>query len=217
MNHYSVLNGEKIEREHLNEFLQRENNLLDNLIQIYKQFIKLDTTNEGHAQLNKKLCVVESLKLYVEHLVMFHKFDLLIPPSLNSLENSFSSKENSNSADQPLANSKSYLNEIQIDFKLIQNRWTKRREEQLEFYKSNKDTYYSKDENAQEKNFPFTYMIDCILEDCKMYANVSKFFINSQIAAAATSSPNQNAFKDEEFEDLFNTNIYPPKSIYVWV
>ena len=76
-------NNDRVNREHLDEFLQRENNLIENLIQIYKQFIKLHASSEGHIQLNKKLCIIESFKCYVEHLMLFNKFDFILPPSMN--------------------------------------------------------------------------------------------------------------------------------------
>ena len=76
--------SDEIEHEHLSEFLQRQNNQLDNLIQIYKQFIKLNSSHQGQIELNKKLCIIECLKCYVEHLNLFHKYELLLSSRIDT-------------------------------------------------------------------------------------------------------------------------------------
>lgn len=190
-------NSERIERDYLDEFLQRENNLIENLIQIYKQFIRLHTTSEGHIQLNKKLCIIESLKLYIEHLALFNKYDFILPPSIN-LNDSMASQQNSN------GNMKNYFSEIQVSLKIISNRWVKRRQEQYDEYKQNIDIK----ENV-ERNFPFTYMIDCIVEECKLYAATSKFLTKT----LRQEKQHDPKVLQEECESLFESNSYPPKSI----
>lgn len=153
--------SQEIKRDHLTEFLQRENNQLENLIQIYKQFIKLNSSHEGHIELNKKLCLIECLKCFVEHLVLFHKFELLIPPETCS----------SKSDDPTARGNKNYLAEMKINFKLIRNRWVKRRQEQMDRTDPNIETSMS----VNQKKYPFTYMIDCLIEECKLNSIVSKF------------------------------------------
>jgi hypothetical protein len=183
----------------LDEFLQRENNLVENLIQIYKQFIRLHTTSEGHIQLNKKLCIIESLKLYIEHLALFNKFDFILPPAINLNESNCALQSSNNT------NMKNYFNEIQISLKIISNRWIKRRQEQNAEYKHNLDAA----ENA-ERNFPFTYMIDCIVEECELFAATSKFLIKK----LNHKKQNENKIPLEECDsNLFESNSYPPKSI----
>lgn len=173
--HHTYQYGEEIEHEHLAEFLQRQNNLLDNLIQIYKQFIKLNSTAQGQAELNKKLCIIECTKCYVEHLNFFHKYELLLPPELTL---------NSDSNKAPRF--RNLVREMDVNFIVITNRWKKRREEQL-------------DQVCKEENkYPFTFMVDCLIEECRLNSNVTKFL-----------SGNNNS-KDEEIK-LF----YPPKSFNV--
>ena len=74
--------------EHLCELLQCKNKQLENLIQIYKQFTKLNSSHQGHIKLNMKLCLIESLKCYVEHLILFDKFELLMPPEHDAVKKS---------------------------------------------------------------------------------------------------------------------------------
>lgn len=186
--HFSrcLYSNDLIERENLSEFLNRENNILDNLIQIFKQFLKLDTTPDGYTQLNKKLCVIESLKCYVEHLILFNKFELLLPPSLNTTEADLN--------DSSIL-IKNYINEMEVNFKVIQNRWSTRRQDQLN--------------SKQASKYPFTYMIDCLVEECKLYANTSKLFVKKE--------KKHVKFSDEQPIELTfsNSQIYPPKSILV--
>lgn len=165
-----------INAEQLSTFLARQNSLLDSLIQIYKQFLKMNasTSREGIAQLNKKLCIVESIKFYVEHLILFHKFDMLIaPPSPSASQQQ---QEATSTTSTP-----NYLSDMQINFKIIENRWAKRRQEQVEL--ENAITSSSSSEHANESAdrnndlvYPFTYMIDCLFEECRSYANVASFF-----------------------------------------
>ena len=169
--------GEEIEHEHLTELLHRQNNLLDNLIQIFKQFIKLNSSAQGQIELNKKLCIIECAKCYVEHLNFFHKYELLLPPELTL--NTDSSK---------LPRHRNLVREMDVNFKIIVKRWTKRREEQLD------QTY------KDDSKYPFTFMIDCLIEECKLNSNVTKF-----LAGKIDS-------KDEEIK-----SFYPPKSFNVSV
>lgn len=178
-NHFSQNPIDLIEKDNLSEFLNRENNILDNLIQIFKQFLKLNSTNEGYEQLNKKLCVVESIKCYVEHLILFNKYELLLAPFVNSHEADLNDSS---------CLFKNYINEIQGNFKIIQNRCAKRRQEQ-----------------SKEK-YPFTYMIDCLIEECRPFANVSKFFLKN--------SKKQVKFSDQSSDENL---IYPPKTILVFL
>ncbi|CAF1033811.1 unnamed protein product [Brachionus calyciflorus] len=183
-NHFArCLHGnDLIEKENLTEFLNRENNLLDNLIQIFKQFLKLDTTQDGYAQLNKKLCIIESIKCYVEHLALFNKFELLLPPSLTSQDTSLN--------DSCLF--RNYINEMEVNFKLIQSRWTTRHQEQQSNIKT-------------DKKYPFTYIIDCLIEECKSFANTSKLFVKPVHKKVK--------FSDEKQEPIINQFVYPPKSL----
>ncbi len=178
----------------MNELLLRENNLLENLIQIYKHFIKLDTTNEGHVQLKKKLCIVESLKLYVEHLTLFHKYDLLIMPPSNLNESIALAASDPQYV--PVTN-KNYTKEMIINFKVIQNRWLERRKEQLEH---KKNSTAAKNLTDIEKRYPFTYLIDCLMEECLLYANTSKYFTS-------------NISVIKENEEAAYANIYPPQTL----
>lgn len=189
LNH-NFYSHEIVERDDLSEFLQRQNNLLENLVQIYKHFEKLDTTNEGYAELKKKLCIIESLKCYVEHLILFDKFGLILPvsPSLD---------ENPN--ENVLNNC--YINEMQINFKIIENRWVKRRQEQLEYLKS------INSEQEQQQKYPFTYIIDCFIEECKLFANTSNLFAKSKAKTV------KFADESDEINDFKSSNVYPPKSI----
>lgn len=152
--------------EDLVEFLQRQNNQLENLIQIYKQFLKLNSSHEGHIELNKKLCLIECLKCYVEHLVLFHKFELLIPPESGTATN-----DDSQSAS--VKSNKNFMNEMKVSFKLIHNRWSKRRQQQW-------DRLNGLDSglDVNQRKYPFTYMIDCLIEECKLNSLISKFLGN---------------------------------------
>ena len=117
-NNHSLNHGQQFKHEYLSEYLQRQNNQLENLIQIYKQFIKLNSSHQGHVELNKKLCLIECLKCYVEHLILFHKFELLATPEVASC------------TIEPAASTrtmKNYMAEMNVNFKLIENRWVKRR------------------------------------------------------------------------------------------
>ena len=149
----------------------------------------MSTTSDGHAELNKKLCAIESLKCYIEHLSLFHKFGLLLPPpppaTMCSLadENLAESREHetteAGSSRLPVRNNNAnFLNEMSVNLKSINARWTRRRQ----------DSQVA--QIGEQTTYPFTYMIDCIIEECKMYANTSKFFVQA----------NENA-------------VYPPKSI----
>lgn len=162
-----------IDSDQLTVFLTRQNSLLESLIQIYKQFLKMDasTSREGQAQLNKKLCVVESIKFYVEHLILFHKFNMFMAPS------PMSSKSSEEEKDVVPTN---YLSEMQINFKIIENRWMKRRQEQIEQINSlggGASTTNTDDKSDDSDiNYPFTFLIDCLFEECRGYANVAPFF-----------------------------------------
>lgn len=172
--------NEDIEHEHLSEFFQRQNNLLDNLIQIYKQFIKLNASHQGQIELNKKLCLIECLKCYVEHLNLFHKFELLVPPELNL---------NSNDSSRALRQ-RNLVKETDVNFKIIANRWIKRREDQLDF---ERNTCY-----VDDQKYPFTFMLDCLIEECKQNCLMAKFLTGKDII---------------QVEKL--KNYYPPKSFHV--
>lgn len=204
---YFPSSNRTLDRDDLAEFLQRENNLLDNLIQIYKQFIKLDTTSDGYAQLNKKLCLIESLKCYVEHLILFNKFDLLLAPKIQlppADETVPSSGPADNDAELPKPNTiKNYTKEMEINFKIIQNRWLKRRQEAAEQQGQISST------NGADILYPFTYMIDCLVEECKSYANVSKLFNRVKSKVKFSDECDPNAY------DEAGSNVYPPKSINV--
>jgi hypothetical protein len=171
--------SEEIEHEHLSEFLQRQNNLLDSLIQIYKQFIKLNSTNQGQIELNKKLCIIECTKCYVEHLNLFHKYEMLLPPEIVL-----------NTDLNKVPRNRNIVKEMDVNFKIIANRWIKRREEQ--FSQANND----------ENRYPFTFMIDCLIEECKLNSNVSKFL--------KIQSDSKNKTDEDEI-----INFYPPRSFNV--
>lgn len=151
--------GQQIKHDDLCELLQRQNNQLENIIQIYKQFIKLNSSQQGHIELNKKLCLIECLKCYVEHLMLFNKFEMLIPPEVTSLNND-------ETVTRPMKN---YMTEMKINFKLIGIRWAKRREEQLARLNKNLDM------EPNQRKYPFTYIIDCLIEECKQNSVVAKF------------------------------------------
>ena len=148
--------SDEIEHEHLSEFLQRQNNQLDNLIQIYKQFIKLNSSHQGQIELNKKLCIIECLKCYIEHLNLFHKYELLLPPELTL---------NCNNDVNKMPRNRNLVKEMDVNFKIITNRWFKRRQEQSE--------------SEEENKYPFTFMIDCLIEECKLNSNVTKFLLKN--------------------------------------
>ena len=152
-----------IDAEQLSTFLARQNSLLDSLIQIYKQFLKMNasTSREGIAQLNKKLCIVESIKFYVEHLILFHKFDMLLAPP---------SPPASQQQQQDVISTPNYLSDMQINFKIIENRWAKRRQEQVELENAITSNSSHSSETADDSSdivYPFTYMIDCLFEECR--------------------------------------------------
>ena len=183
--------GQEIEPEHLTEFLQRQNNLLESLVRIFKQFIQLNSSQKGRIELNKKLCIVECLKSYVEHLILFHKFELLLPPKLNivaesELEDKMPTATNKN---------KNYLSEMEVNFKIIKNRWLNRRKSQM-----NNCAMLDKTDEIDRK-YPFTYMIDCLIEECKLNSKIAKFL--SQI---------KKSFFESDSE---TKNVYPPVSINV--
>jgi hypothetical protein len=199
---YNYLNhlyqyGQEIHAEHLHELFQRHNNLLESMIQIYKQFLKMNTTQEGFAELNKKLCVIECLKCYTEHLSLFHKFDLLLPPSFGSSSSSTSNSMPQSSSDNLAVKSKNYIREMSINFSLITKRWQKRRQELVEL---NEAAASLGSNNSNDQKYPFTYMIDCIIEESKQYANTAKFFTH---------------LKNNKNADLGTNENYPPKSLYV--
>lgn len=168
INDYAQYGQSEIQSEHLHELFQRQHNLLDSLIQIYKQFIKLDTTSEGRAELNKKLCVIESLKCYIEHLSLFHKYDLLIPPPLRSR---FVDNEHKR---------QNYIKEMNVNFRIIHSKWKKRRQVNCDEIVS-AITLSSLHPDLDENKYPFTYMIDCIVEECKLYSNTAKLFAESLV------------------------------------
>ncbi len=145
----------------------------------------MDTTNEGYVELNKKLCVIETLKCYIEHLSLFHKFELLLPPSVASMAENIVESEDANGAAVTIVRNKNYISEMSVNLKVMQSRWVKRRQEQGEA-----------NENLDDK-YPFTYMIDCIIEECKNYANTCSMFT--------------------QHVDNPNSLIYPPKSINVFI
>jgi hypothetical protein len=119
----------------------------------------LNSSHEGHIELNKKLCLIECLKCYVEHLTLFHKFELLIPPEASGVKS------------EDARGHKNYIAEMKINFKLIRNRWVKRRQEQFERLDPNSKS----DMSVNQKKYPFTYMIDCLIEECKLNSVVCKF------------------------------------------
>lgn len=186
-----------IEPEQLNSFLARQNNLLENLIQIYKQFIKLDTSQEGYVELNKKLCTIESIKFYVEHLSLFNRFELLVAPQPPILT--------TESLSPLMSPQKNYLGDMEINFRIIENRWRQRRNEQaLELTSTSSSTATASSGTNTDISYPFTYLVDCLLEECGLYANVSKF-LGSRCSLKRTRS--------NEMTNFFGS--YPPKSIIV--
>jgi len=160
--------GEQIKHEELTELLERQNNQLENLIQIYKQFTKLNSSHQGHIDLNKKLCLIECVKCYIEHLILFHKFELLIPPDVVA---NGSEVINEDDLEPSKRRMKNYLAEMKVNFKLIENRWTTRRAEQFDRLEPEKANYL----NENERKYPFTYMIDCLIEECRLNSVVTKF------------------------------------------
>ncbi len=153
--------------------------------------MKLDTTNEGLAELNKKLCIIESLKFYVEHLTLFHKYDLLLMQTSNYVGDT-----STISASDPQFISKNYTKEMLANLKLISNRWIDRRNNQIEQSELIKNNITNQE---IDKKYPFTYMIDCLIEECLLFANTSKFFTKNQIIRI-------------EDETSYSA-IYPPKTL----
>ena len=149
--------GHHIDRNDLNEFLQRENNLLDSLVQIYKQFLKFNSTKEGHVQLNKKTCAIESIKFYVENLILFNQFNLILPAKSQS-ESSSDSDIFDSEANSPTTTTTNLLQEIQTSLKNTFHKWSHRRKEQS-----------------------FTYLIDSFIEESKLHANVAKLFTKQDL------------------------------------
>jgi hypothetical protein len=145
------------------------------LIQIFKQFIKLNSSAQGQIELNKKLCIIECAKCYVEHLNLFHKYELLLPLELTL---------NTDSSRVP--RQRNIFREMDVNFKIIEKRWTKRKEEKLNQVSN------------EENKYPFTFMIDCLIEECKLNSNVTKF-LSDKIDS-----------KDEGIK-----HFYPPKSFNV--
>lgn len=93
-----------------------------------------------------------------------------------------------------------YLNEMLINFKIIENRWIKRRQEQANLLSAINSSKITNDgDDNSDIIYPFTYMIDCLLEECKSYATVAQLFLPSQ-------SPDQ---------ENFLRCGYPPKSLIV--
>ena len=180
--------GQDIAHEHLSELLQRQNNLLENLVQIYKQFNKLNGSHQGHVELNKKICLIECLKCYVEHLILFHRFELLVPPQLNPVGEAVDHTSNRN-----------YLNEMKVNFQIIGNRWRKRREEQSDRLSADRSAYL----DANERKYPFTYMIDCLTEECRHNSLVAKYLSRPK----TTINENQQPLE----------SFYPPNSIIVTI
>jgi hypothetical protein len=143
----------------------------------------LDTTSEGYLELNKKLCVIESIKCYIEHLSLFHKYELLLPPSLSD---NLTDMDNSGGSALNVVRNKNYVNEMDVNLKIMHSRWVKRRSQE------------QADESSVETNkYPFTYMIDCIVEECRNYASTCSIF---------SLQPDP---------DNPNVLAYPPKSINV--
>jgi hypothetical protein len=150
------LYGHQIDRNDLNEFLQRENNLLESLVQIYKQFSKFNSTKEGHIQLNKRTCIIESIKFYVENLIHFNQFDLILPAKAQS-ESSSDSDIFDSEAPSPTTTT-NLLQEVQTCLKDTFLKWSHRRKEQS-----------------------FTYLIDSFIEESKLHANVAKLFTKQDL------------------------------------
>ena len=148
----------------MNEFLQREHNLLISLVQIYKQLIKFNSTKEGQIQLNKKLCVIESIKFYVENLILFNDCDLILPAKAHS--DSSSELDTFENQNPTLTNN--LLNEIQTSLKNMFDKWAQRRKGQDDFSK------------LTDADKPYNYLIDSFFDECKLYANVSKLFTKQE-------------------------------------
>ena len=66
---------------------------------------------------------------------------------------------------------KNYLREMKVNFKLISNRWVKRRDDQIKRL----NNYQNGDMDENERKYPFTYLIDCLIEECRANSVVSKF------------------------------------------
>jgi hypothetical protein len=184
--------------EHLDELLARHNNMLENLVQIFKQFVKLPTINSNsaiHIELNKKLCCTQALKCFIEHLILFHKFDLILPPCVTMPANVYEDDDLNVAAS--ISNRKNYLNEMHVNFKVIENRWTMRREQQRELLKP-----ISTAPTSAQK-YPFTYMIDCLIEECRPYALNARFLDKPTFVNA------------EQLNSSVRYNSYPPKSLLV--
>lgn len=185
------MNHALIESDQLNSFLSRQNSLLESLIQIYKQFLKLDmTSRDGLEQLNKKLCVIESIKFYVEHLILFHKFEMLLPPKTDVRDAT---------RDEPIIPARNNISEMQVNFTIIEKRWVQRRQEQIQLLEvinapvtENTDVIY-----------PFTYLIDCLFEECRAYANVAHLFTAPGAPQSLDDTENYLGYG------------YPPKSLMV--
>ena len=159
--------------------MQRENNLLDSLVQIYKQFLKFNSTKEGHVQLNKKTCAIESIKFYVENLILFNQFNLILPAKSQS-ESSSDSDIFDSEANSPTTTTTNLLQEIQTSLKNTFHKWSHRRKEQS-----------------------FTYLIDSFIEESKLHANVAKFFTKQDlIEENAEYISNINIHSPKTFLDL---------------
>ena len=169
----------EVERSDLGELMLRQNNLLDNLTQIFRHFLKLDTTSEGRAHLVKKLCMCESLKLFVEHITLFNKYDVLLPPSSSSSSSSSHVSDQQQQQQQQLEH-RNFTLETLATLKSIGVTVSRR---------SDTDTDTSSVQPSSSKfksKYPFTYMIDCLLTECRQYAATSSFL---------------------------TTGVYPPKSL----
>ena len=139
-------------------------------------------------ELNKKICLIECLKCYVEHLILFHRFELLVPPQLNPVGEAVDHTSNRN-----------YLNEMKVNFQIIGNRWRKRREEQSDRLSADRSAYL----DANERKYPFTYMIDCLTEECRHNSLVAKYLSRPK----TTINENQQPLE----------SFYPPNSIIVTI
>lgn len=204
-----------IDNEQVSDFLARQNSLLESLIQIYKQFLKMNasTSREGQSQLNKKLCIIESLKFYVEHLILFHKFHMLASPPplpMTTPSSTTSSHVDEDTAASVEANT-NYLHLMQVNLEVIQKRWLTRRQNQMEQQNGEKPTAESRgseenddDDDEEDITYPFTYMIDCLFEECKGYANVAPLFTTSH----------ENGQMTKSIGEIINGG-YPPKSLIV--
>ena len=186
-----------LDSDQLDSFLSRASSLLEGLIQIYKQFIKLETTSrEGHAQLNKRLCIIESMKFYVEHLVLFHKFEMLLAPPRPHT----SPQKAAAAQDNVVVTHRNYLSEMHINFAIIEKRWITRRQQQDELLNAIATTGDNSGDGA-DVIYPFTYLIDCLFEECRAFANVAQLF-------------HPGKTNDERDNETF-VGGYPPKSLIV--